>query len=128
MLTNREMGVPKMGDYMIVGIILVVLLIAIFSIQKKAKSKASCCGSAAYVAKARKLQNVKEKKIFRVEGMHCQNCVNRVVETVQDIPGTSVTVHLKKGLVTVALDRDVEDEVIIAAIEKRGYTVQGKRS
>lgn len=110
-------------DYVIIGVILAIIVIAIFSIAKKAKSKASCCGSGTYIAKSRKLKNVTEKKIFRVEGMHCQNCVNRVMENVQDIPGTSASVNLKTGVVTVAMDHPVEDALIIAAIEKHGYKV-----
>ena len=38
-----------MTDYIIAGVMLIVIMIAIFSIKKKAKNKASCCGSGAYV-------------------------------------------------------------------------------
>ena len=55
--------------------------------------------------------------------MHCQNCVNRVMEDVQDIPGTSASVNLKKGLVTVSMETPVDDRVIVATIEKHGYKV-----
>lgn len=112
-----------MSDYIIVGIIMAILIAAIFAIRKKAKSKASCCGSGAYIAKSRKLKTVVEKKTFRVEGLHCQNCVNRVMEDVQALPGTSASVNLKKGVVTVSLAQPTEDAVIIAAIEKHGYKV-----
>ena len=112
-----------MTDYIITGVILIVIVIALLSIKKKAKSKSSCCGSGAYVAKSRKLTTVAEKKTFRVEGMHCQNCVNRVIEDVQDIPGTSASVNLKNRLVTVSVETPMDDSVIIAAIEKHGYKV-----
>lgn len=112
-----------MTDYIIDGVILIVIMIAIFSIKKKAKNKARCCGSGAYVAKSRKLKTIAEKKTFCVEGMHCQNCVNRVMEDVQDIPGTSASVNLKKGLVTVSMETPMDDSVIVAAIEKHGYKV-----
>lgn len=112
-----------MTDYIIGGVLILAVLLAVWHIVKKKKSKASCCGSGTYVAKSRKLKTVAEKKTFRVEGMHCQNCVNRVMEDVQDIPGTSAAVSLKKGLVTVSAERSVEDAVIIAAIEKHGYKV-----
>lgn len=46
-----------MTDYIIAGVVLIVIMIAIFSIKKKAKNKASCCGSGAYVAKSQKLKN-----------------------------------------------------------------------
>jgi len=112
-----------MSDYIIAGIVAVILIAAITAIKKKAKSKSSCCGSGTYIAKSRKLKSVAEKKTFHVDGMHCQNCVNRVTEDVQAIPGTFVSVNLKKGLVTVSLEQPVDDGVIIAAIEKHGYKV-----
>ena len=112
-----------MGDYIIVGIVLVIVMFALFSIKKKAKSKASCCGSGAYVAKSRKLKHIAGKKTFHVEGMHCQNCVNRVMEDVQDIPGASASVNLKKEIVTVSMESPMADDILISAIEKHGYKV-----
>lgn len=112
-----------MTDCIIAGVILTVIMIAIFSIKKKAKSKAGCCGNGAYVAKSRKLKTVVCQKTYQVDGMHCQNCMNRVIEDVQDIPGTSVSVNLKKGLVTVSIETPTDDSVIVAAIEKHGYRV-----
>ena len=112
-----------MEDILIIGILAVVILLAVLAIVKRFKSKASCCGSGSYVAKSRKLKTVLERKTFRVEGMHCQNCANRVMEDVQDIPGTSAAVNLKKGVVTVSLEQPVENAALIAAIEKHGYKV-----
>ena len=112
-----------MGDYIIAGIVLAIILIAVFSIQKKAKSKTSCCGSGTYIAKSRKLKIVADKRTYQVEGMHCQNCVNRVMEDVQDLPGTSASVNLKKRTVTVSMETPMDDAAIIADIEKHGYKV-----
>lgn len=112
-----------MTDYIIIGILALILLFAVITVVKRAKSKASCCGSGTYVAKSRKLKTVSETKTFQVEGMHCQHCVNRVMSDVQDIPHVSASVNLKKGTVTVSMERKVDDAVIIAAIEKGGYKV-----
>ncbi len=112
-----------MKDYIIGVVLSVVLFLAIWHIVKKKKNKASCCGSGAYAEKSRKLKNVVCKKIFVVEGMHCQNCVNRVMEAVQDLGGTSASVNLKKGLLTVSMEKEIDDTAIIEAVEKRGYKI-----
>lgn len=59
-----------MTDYIIADVILIVVMIAIFSIKKKAKSKASCCGSGTYVAESRKIKTVTEKKIVAAIEKH----------------------------------------------------------
>lgn len=113
-----------MDDILIVVILLAILLVAVISIIIKKKSKASCCGSGAYVAKSRKLKTVVCTKQFQVDGMHCQNCVNRVMEAVQDLGGTSASVNLKKGLITVSMEKEIDDTVIISAVEKHGYDIK----
>ncbi len=112
-----------MSDYIISGILILVLLLTVWHIVKKKKSKASCCGSGAYMAKSKKLKTVVCKKNYLVGGMHCQSCVNRVMEALQDLGGTSAVVNLKKGILTVSMEREMEDAVIIDAIEKYGYKV-----
>ena len=114
-----------MKDNVLVVIILItILLMAVISIIVKKKCKASCCGSGTYVAKSRKLKNVGCTKYFQVDGMHCQNCVNRVMEVVQDIDGMSAAVNLKKGMLTVSMEKEIENAFIIAAVEKCGYTIK----
>ena len=106
--------------FVILGLI---ILLAVGTILHRRKLNASCCGSGTYVAKSRKLANVAEKLELQVEGMLCQNCVNRVMEAVQDMGHTSAVVNLKKGLVTVTMDEHIDKADIAARIEKAGYTV-----
>lgn len=113
-----------MEDYIIGGVLVLIMVLAIASIVKKKKSKASCCGSGIYVAKSRKLKSIACKKSYQVEDMHCQNCVNRLMEAVQDIGGTSAVVNLKRGILTVSMEKEIDDSVIIAAVEKCGYAIK----
>ena len=62
-------------------------------------------------------------KTFKVDGMHCEKCSNRVTGAVNDIPGVAGVVDLKKGIVTVSYELEVPDEQIKAKIERHGYTV-----
>lgn len=113
-----------MTDYMIGGVLVLIMVLAIASMVKKKKSGASCCGSGTYVAKSRKLKSIACKKTYQVEDMHCQNCVNRIMEAVQDLGGTSAVVDMKKGMLTVSMEKEIKDSIIIAAVEKRGYGIK----
>ncbi|MDG1206222.1 MAG: heavy metal translocating P-type ATPase [Pseudomonadales bacterium] len=59
-------------------------------------------------------------KQFNVNGMHCKNCVRRVSEAVNKVPGVTETkVDLDNGIVSVAGDADLD--LIEAAIIASGY-------
>ena len=112
-----------MENIIIIGIIVVVVAIGIVNTVKHFKGEGGCCGGGSYKPRKKKLPTVKYKKAFRVEGMHCEHCKNRVMEAVNDIAGISGVVHLKKGEVVVSYAMDVPDEAIRAKIEKVGYKV-----
>ena len=112
-----------MDNYIIIGIIVLIAVIAIGTLVKRSGRK-GCCGSGSdYKPRKKKLKNVIATKIFVVDGMHCEKCANRVTEVVNDIPGVAGVVDLKKGIVTVSYEQEVADEQIKAKIERVGYTV-----
>ena len=112
-----------MDNYIIIGIIVLIAVIAIGILVKRSGRK-GCCGSGSdYKPRKKKLKNVIATKIFVVDGMHCEKCANRVTEVVNDITGVAGVVDLKKGIVTVSYEQEVADEQIKARIERVGYTV-----
>ena len=112
-----------MDNYIIIGVIALIALVAIGTIVKR-KGRKGCCGSGSdYKPRKKKLKNVMATKTFKVDGMHCEKCSNRVTEAVNDIPGIAGVVDLKKGIVTVSYEQDVPDEQIKTRIERHGYTV-----
>ena len=112
-----------MDNYIIIGIIILIAVIAIGTLVKRSGRK-GCCGSGSdYKPKKKKLQAVIATKVFAVDGMHCEKCANRVTEVVNDITGVAGVVDLKKGIVTVSYEQEVADEQIKARIERVGYTV-----
>lgn len=112
-----------MDNYIIIGIIVLLAVIAIGTLVKRSGRK-GCCGSGSdYKPRKKKLKNVISTKIFVVDGMHCEKCANRVTEVVNDITGVAGVVDLKKGIVTVSYEQEVADEQIKARIERVGYTV-----
>ena len=112
-----------MDNYIIIGIIVLIAVIAIGTLVKRSGRK-GCCGSGSdYKPRKKKLQAVIATKVFAVDGMHCEKCANRVTEVVNDITGVAGVVDLKKGIVTVSYEQEVADEQIKAKIERVGYTV-----
>ena len=113
-----------MTDFIIVAIVIVAAGLGIRSTMKHFKGQGGCCGGGSYKPKRKKLSQVLYKKIFYVEGMHCEHCKNRVEEIVNDIANVAGSVNLKKGELTVSYADNVEDELIKARIERAGYSVK----
>ena len=117
-----------MENIIIIAIIAVIMLLAIRETVKRFSGKGGCCGGSDYKPKKKRLSKVICKKVFTVEGMHCEHCKRRVEETVNDIKGVAGIVNLKKGELTVSYESDVDDKEIIEKLEKRGYSVVNVRS
>ena len=108
-----------MANVIIVLILVVVVGIALKSTRKHMKGESSCCGGGGEIYQAvedKKLDNpIIKEKVFKIKGMTCQHCVA--------IEGVSSQVNLKKEEAHVVYDRDVDDQVIIAAVKQAGYDV-----
>ena len=114
-----------MTDIIIIAVVIVIAAIGIRSTIKHFKGQGGCCGGGGYRHRKKKLKNILYTKTFTVDGMHCDHCKNRVEEVVNDMAGIAGKVDLKKGELTVSYAEEVDDERIIARIEKAGYTVTG---
>lgn len=113
-----------MENYIIIAILIIVVLISIRSSVKHFKGEGGCCGGGkSYKPKKKKLPNVIEQRTFKVSGMHCEHCKNRVEEEVNDIPDVAGKVDLKKGEVLVSYAKPVDNAIIKEKIERAGYTV-----
>lgn len=112
-----------MENYIIIAILVLAVGFGSISAIKHFKGQGGCCGGGSYKPKKKKLKHVLYQKTFKVEGMHCDHCKNRVEEVVNDMKGLAGTVHLKNGELTVSYEEEVDDEVIKARLERAGYTV-----
>ena len=101
-----------MDNYIIIGIIAIIAVIAIGTLVKRAGRKGCCSSGSDYKPRKKKLKNVITTKVFVVDGMHCEKCSNRVTEIVNDFPGVAGVVDLKKGIVTISYEQEVPDEQI----------------
>lgn len=113
-----------MKDYVIIVILIVAVLFGIKYAVSHFKGKGGCCGSGECKPRKKKLKKVISQKVFKVEGMSCEHCSNRVTEVINDIPHVLGKVDLKKGVATVFYEEEVPDELIISRIEKAGYKAE----
>lgn len=112
-----------MENYIIGAIILVAVAIGLTYTVRHFRGKGGCCGGGGYRLRAKRLPRILYKKTFSVADMHCDRCKARVTEAVNDIPGLSGRVDLKKGTLTVSYAEPVEDEVLRTRLERIGYRV-----
>ena len=63
------------------------------------------------------------KKVVKIGGMTCEHCVRRIERALNSLDGVVVKVSLKDKKATLSLSKEVEDKVIIDAIEDAGYDV-----
>lgn len=114
-----------MENYIIIGIVLLIVVIGVFYTVKHFKGEGGCCGGGSYKPKRKKLSGIKYTKKFKVGGMHCEHCKRRVEEAVNDIKGIAGRVDLKKGELTVSYAEEVSDEALKARVEREGYRIDG---
>ena len=118
-----------MSNILAIVVILLIITLAVSGSIKHFKGEGACCGGGSSVVKEpdKKLNNpVIGKRTFIVEGMHCENCRNRVKRAINSIEGASCKVNLKKGRVDIEIDREIDDDVFINAIENLDFHVVSK--
>lgn len=117
--------------------VIVILILAVlvggaaFYLVRAKRNGVKCVGcpaggSCPSVRKAKKKRlkgPVTARKTIMVSGMHCAHCVQSVTDSLNRIDGVSARVDLSKGCAVVSLDREIEDEVLIQAVEKEGFSV-----
>lgn len=113
-----------MENYIIVGILLVILVIAILRAKKHFKG-GGCCGSGGNTIRDKKTLTAPKigEKVLVIEGMHCENCEVRVENALNRLDGVLCKVNLKKKIATVSYSAEVSDELLRETVEKVGYTV-----
>ena len=117
-----------MGDYIIVGILSVIIVVAIFRAKKHFKG-GGCCGSGSNTIRDKKALTAPKigEKVMTIEGMSCENCEIRVENALNRLDGVACKVSRKKKSALVSYSAEVSDEQLKATVEKLGYKVTGIR-
>ena len=113
-----------MTDFVIAGILIILIIIGIRSSVKHFKGEGGCCGGGSSVkVKRKKLKQVVKERTVIIEGMTCEHCKARVESRLNALDGVSARVNLKRKTAVVSMEKEVEDEEIKKAIENAGYEV-----
>lgn len=113
-----------MENYIIIGILAVIVVIAVMRAVKHFKG-GGCCGSGGNTIRDKKTLDgpkLGEKKLT-VEGMHCVNCEIRLENALNRLDHVACRVDWKKGTAIVSYSEEVTDELLKSTIEKTGYKV-----
>ena len=116
-----------MSNFIVVAVLIIILLISLRESIKHFKGEGGCCGGGGSSVKEpdKKLDGpVIKTKVFKIEGMHCENCANRVKRAINRTAGVSAKVNLRRKEVVVSYDREVDDEAFISDVEALGYKVR----
>ena len=114
------------SNVIVIIILVVVIFIALKGCIKHLKGEGGCCGGGEPVKKEpdKKLNGpVIKTKVFKIDGMHCENCSNRVKRSINRLDGVSAKVNLRRKEAVVSYEQDVADEIITKEIEDLGYKV-----
>ncbi len=112
-----------MANYIIV---LIILVVAVFSIKGYIKKlMVGCCGGEVEPKKKIKvdLKDYKYSKIINIEGMTCKNCVAHVENELNDLEGVYATANLKKKYAVVNMKENINNDILERTIKKAGYSV-----
>jgi len=110
----------------VAGIVIVLLVIGVHSSIKHFKGEGGCCGGGGSIRDNKKLDAPKiGEKVILIEGMHCENCQNRIERKINKLDGVACRVNLKKKQAVVSYSREISDEELIAIIEELDFQVKG---
>ena len=109
----------------IIIIVMVIILIpAIRGTIKHMKGEGDCCGGPKEKPVKKKIAGPKLRELtVHIDGMHCQNCKNRIEKHLDELDGVVAKVNLNKKTAVVSIYKEIDDEVIRSIIEELDFTV-----
>ncbi len=117
-----------MINYVIIVVLGVIVFFAVKNTIKRFQGDCGCGGGGSSIV-MREPQDTNPKNYqfvadFTVEGMHCQNCENRIQNTINSLNGAwAKKVQQKKNSAFVLLKSEALAEDVKRAVEKTGYPV-----
>lgn len=115
----------NIGTILVIAILVIIVFFAVKSSIKHTKGEGSCCGGGSDDKPERKRLKGKKlgEKIIYIEGMHCDHCKNTVEGSINEIEGAVAKVNLKKNIAVVSFDREISDEELKNAVERKDFKV-----
>lgn len=95
-----------MADFVIIGILIILIIIGIRSGVKHFKGEGGCCGGGSSVkVKRKKLKQVVKQRTVVIDGMTCEHCKARVESRLNSLDGVLAKVNLKRKTAVVSMER-----------------------
>lgn len=113
-----------MGNAVIIGILILLCFAALRSSVQHFKGQGGCCGGSRVPKQRKVITNTLYKKEIFIEGMHCENCKNSVEKSINSIEGACARVNLEEKKAVVEMEKSIDDDLLIRAVEKAGFTVE----
>lgn len=113
------------GTGIVLLILAVIIVLAICNSRKHLKGEGGCCGGGGQTVEEHKELDAPAigEKIVYIEGMHCDNCKNRVEHAINRMEGAVGKVNLKKNLAYVRYSKEISEEELIRNIERLDFKV-----
>ena len=113
-----------MGNIIILGILLVMVVLAVNSGRKHFEGSGGCCGGGGEERPHKKLEEpAVGQRVLSVEGMHCESCQARIEKAIDRLDGVVCKTNLHKKTATVTFSQPVSDDTLKEIVEKLGYRV-----
>ena len=115
----------NIGTILVIAILIIIVFFAVKNSIRHAKGEGSCCGGGGSDKPERKKLKGKKlgEKIIYIEGMHCEHCKNAVEGAINKIEGAKASVNLKKNIAIVSFDREISDDELKNAVERKDFKV-----
>lgn len=113
-----------MQNYIITGILLVIVGFAVFRAGKHFKG-GGCCGSGSRTIRDKKVLTAPKigEMVLTIEGMHCENCAIRIENALNRLDGVLCKVNHKKKTATVSYSTEPSRTQLTEIVEQLGYQV-----
>lgn len=114
-----------MGTLVMTLILLGIIAMAVKSSREHMRGEGGCCGGGGELkAEKKKLEGKKVAELtLVVEGMHCENCKNRIERAINEMDGAVAKVDLKKKRAVISMDREIASEEFVHRIENLDFQV-----
>lgn len=115
-----------MGNVIIIGILVIIVVIAVVNSVRHFKGESGCCGGGGGSIREYKELGAPKigEKTLQIEGMHCENCQNRIEHAINKIDGAVCKVDLKKKTAKVSYSKEIDDELLKNTVSRLGYEVK----
>lgn len=112
-----------MSTAIIIMILIIICFFAIKNSQSHFKGEGGCCGGGDIELSEKTLNHIMDQKKVYIKGMHCENCVKRITNAINDKSYLVCHVDLKKNIAYIDGSQMIDNNEIQDIIEKLGYQV-----